>query len=131
MSIAEKNLPNSAQDADKARTTHETGKILQLERRIKTLKTQLERLKIQMIVEKQSADNIKSILEMERESKYMLAMYIMERDQLDDLKEWFDVGKTYSGSWKENCIRLVRENLAYVNIVEIVNKPTKKQISHE
>lgn len=118
---------------DEAHESHETSKILRLERRVKNLKKQVERLKIQAIIEKQSFNQTKKILGMETESKYMLAMYVLERNHLDDLKEWFEKGRTYPGNWKENCIRHVRENLSYVNIVEIVNKPqpTQNQISHE
>lgn len=116
-----------------AHDSNETAKILRLERRVKNLKKQVERLKIQAIIEKQSFNQTKTALDMETESKYMLAMYVMERNHLDDLKEWFEEGRTYPGNWKENCIRYVRENLSYVNIVEIVNKPQpiQNQISHE
>lgn len=122
-----------AASTDEARPAHETGKILRLERRVKNLKKQVERLKIQAIIDKQSFNQTKRVLEMETESKYMLAMYVMERNHLDDLKEWFNEGRTYPGNWKENCIRYLRENLSYVNIVEIVAKPQpiQNQISHE
>lgn len=129
----ENELQSTVQGADEARTAHDTAKILRLQRRVKNLKKQVERLKIQAIIDLQNFNETKKVLGMETESKYMLAMYIMERNHLDDLKEWFEEGRTYPGNWKENCIRYVRENLSYVNIVEIVNKPkpTQNQISHE
>lgn len=129
----ENELQSTVQGADEACTAHDTAKILRLERRVKNLKDQVERLKIQAIIDQQIFNEKKKVLDMETESKYMLAMYVMERDHLDDLKEWFEEGRTYPGNWKENCIRYVRENLSYVNIVEIVNKPqpTQNQISHE
>lgn len=96
--------------------THETGKILRLERQNKKLITENQQLKIEDLLNKRQ-------LHTETELKYMFALFILEDGLTDRFNKWHKKGRPeHTDSWKNECLRHIKENLLPNGIRELALK---------
>lgn len=98
------------------RIPDETGKILRLERQNKTLTTKNQRLEIENF-------QLKLQLQTETELKYMFALFILEDGLTDRFNKWHKKGRPeHTDSWKNECLRHIKENLLPNGIRELALK---------
>ena len=115
-------MPNSmklnggAKCAVTSRIPDETGKILRLERKIKALETQNQRLETQNLL-------LNRELRSETELKYMFGLFILEDNLTCQFKDWHKKGRPeHTDSWKNECLRYIKENLLPNGIRELALK---------
>ena len=62
-------------------------------------------------------------LRKEVELKYMFGLYLMESNQVDDFNAWYKKGRPeYTDSWKNECLRHIKEKLLPNGIRELALK---------
>lgn len=93
-----------------------TSQIKILKSKITKLESKNQRLEIENFRNKQQ-------LHTETELKYMFALFVLEDGLTDRFNEWHNKGRPeHTDSWKNECLRHIKENLLPNGIRELALK---------